>query len=120
MLPGVAEDYVAKRPASGGAYVYGAFLHGCRWDVDSQKLAEAKPRQLFTPAPMMWIKPCSTQDLPEYKHFECPMYRTSERRGTLSTTGHSTNFVLFVRMPTSQSQDHWVQRGVALILSLDY
>ena len=42
-------------------------------------------------------------------------------KGTLSTTGHSTNFVMVLDIPCSldQPQPHWVKRGVAGLLSLD-
>ncbi len=57
------------------------------------------------------------------------MYRTADRRGTLATTGHSTNFLMSVALPLGlppstpaaalqQLSDHWVLRGVCMLVSL--
>ena len=69
--------------------------------------------------PCIWLRPVESKDFSTKGSYAAPFYKTSERRGTLSTTGHSTNFVTTVYLPTDQPVDHWVRRGVALLSMLD-
>lgn len=73
---------------------------------------------LFVPAPAMWLRPRRDADAASVPHYSCPVYRTAERRGVLATTGHSTNFVMFVQLPTHLPSSHWILRGVALLSAL--
>ena len=68
---------------------------------------------------MIWFKPCKTEEIKDIKTYDCPIYKTSIRKGVLMTTGHSTNFVLKLRIPTQVDPAHWIMRGVAILCSLD-
>jgi len=100
-----------------GAYTHGLYLEGARMN-EQVELDEALPKVLFSPMCVITLKPCVSDQLSVYPHYACPCYRTTERRGVLATTGHSSNFVMFFRIPTQVSEAHWVTRGVALVNSL--
>merc|ERR1711998_706780 len=104
-----------RNPPRDGVYTYGFFLEGCRWDKKTEGLAESQPKVLFSPAPIIWFKPIQGADLGSYPHYACPTYKTSERKGVLATTGHSSNFICFIRMPSNMPQAHWIQRGAAML-----
>mmetsp|Transcript_1452 Transcript_1452/g.2338 ORF Transcript_1452/g.2338 Transcript_1452/m.2338 type:complete len:117 (-) Transcript_1452:556-906(-) len=102
-----------------GVFTNGLFLEGARWDKADKFLAESLPKVLFSPAPTMHWVPYRKADIPQYPHYKCPVYKTSDRRGVLATTGHSSNFVCFINMPSDQPESHWVERGVAMLTLLD-
>ena len=107
-----------RSPPEEGIYISGLFIEAARWDDKEGSLVESLPGELVSQAPIIWLKP-TTSDKEDHFPFKCPVYKTSERRGQLSTTGHSTNFVMNIRVPTERSQSHWKQRGAAMLTQLD-
>ena len=108
-----------------GVLIHGLYMEGARFDRSNMVIEESVPGILFDPMPCIWLKPClmdfeKPADAVTEGMYFCPLYKTSKRAGTLSTTGHSTNFVVALDIPTKKSSDHWVRMGTAMLCMLDY
>lgn len=139
---GKKEYFIVDRPED-GVIVWGLFLDGAAWEGGANgALSDPKPKELFSVAPSIWIKPIEREaaaaeaaardeavimarangvvasEMPR-QVYDCPMYKTSERRGVLSTTGQSTNFVMSVQLPCETRPEFWTLRGTALLTQLD-
>ena len=117
-------DSRVKRKPGFGVYIYGLFLEGAKWSNNNMVLVESDPRVLYTEAPSMWLKP-THRDQEKTKLdsniylYHAPLYKTSERRGVLATTGHSSNYIMPITLPSKSKAEHWIKRGVALLATLD-
>jgi len=110
---------ITEKPED-GCYVYGMFLEGARWDSRRHVLAPSRPKELYTDIPLIHIVPQADRIPPKEGIYNCPIYKVLSRRGTLSTTGHSTNFVMFMELPSKDPEDVWIKAGVAGFLALSY
>jgi dynein heavy chain len=102
-----------------GVVCYGFFLEGCRWDPNTHVLNVSHPKVLYPDMYPVHFVPAADRQPPAHS-YECPVYKVLSRKGTLSTTGHSTNFVLYLELPTRRAAEDWLRAGVAIFLSLKY
>ncbi|KAL9909718.1 dynein heavy chain at 62B [Glossina fuscipes fuscipes] len=109
------DELTKIKPPADGVYVNGLFLEGARWNWEKKLLDEQLPKVLIYQMPAIYLKPVPITHLTEGSRYKSPLYKTGERKGTLSTTGHSTNYVIPVFLNTKVKPTHWVKRSVALL-----
>lgn len=75
-----------------GCYIHGLFLEGARWDAAEGKLAESRPKELYTEMAVIWLLPIPNRKPPESGSYLCPIYKTLTRAGrcALRQTSRST------------------------------
>ncbi|XP_047189968.1 dynein axonemal heavy chain 6 isoform X2 [Scophthalmus maximus] len=101
-----------------GVLVHGMFMDASRWDDDNMVIEDALPRVMNAMLPVLHFEPQQNYE-PEPDLYHAPLYKTSARAGTLSTTGHSTNFVVTVMLPSNRPVDYWISKASALLCQLD-
>jgi len=88
-------------------------------------MEDSRPKELFTDLPICHFDPTSNREKPSYPAdtpgvYNCPIYKTVARFGVLLTTGHSTNFVMLLEVPSNDPQEKWIMAGVGAFLALGY
>jgi len=113
----LAMDQLIETPED-GVLVHGLFLESAKWDDTKMVMGDALLGEMTSPLPVLHMEP-KMNHVPEATRYKCPLYKTAERAGTLSTTGHSTNFVVAVYLPSDLPQDYWISKGTALLCQLN-
>jgi dynein heavy chain len=129
---------VTERPEN-GAFMNGLFIEGARWSKVKHGLDDPLPKELFASMPIIHLNPVKDKTRPTHAIYQCPVYKTLERRGVLATTGHSSNFVFWMEVPSDRvdcmrqslcsetnenclftDQADWVKAGVACFCALRF
>ncbi|KAI4494191.1 hypothetical protein M0802_009060 [Mischocyttarus mexicanus] len=113
----VPQAYKGLQVPEDGVFIHGLFIDAGRWDFKFKILVDANIGEMHPCLPVTHVNP--VLQLPEQDlRYVCPLYKTSLRAGVLSTTGHSTNFVLPLLLPSVQRQSYWILKGTALLIEI--
>uniref|UniRef100_A0A8C9XCP5 Dynein axonemal heavy chain 8 n=1 Tax=Sander lucioperca TaxID=283035 RepID=A0A8C9XCP5_SANLU len=104
-----AQEEITASPTD-GVYVYGLYLDGAGWDRKNTYLIESSPKVLFTPLPVIHMFAVNSTAPVDPKLYVCPVYKKPRRT--------DLNYITAVVLPTIQSPDHWILRGVALLCDI--
>ena len=56
---------------------------------------ESNPKVLYDSLPLVKLIPMKSDQINQAGTYACPVYKTSERKGTLSTTGNQSSLIHF-------------------------
>ncbi|XP_018585062.2 dynein heavy chain 11, axonemal [Scleropages formosus] len=101
------EDF--NQPAREGAYVYGLYMEGARWDIQGGNIAEASLKELTPAMPVLSVRAIPKDRQETRNIYECPVYKTKLR---------GTTYVWTFHLKTKERPAKWVLAGVALLLSV--
>jgi dynein heavy chain len=111
-----APEQITEGPED-GVYIFGLFLEGARFDRITGYVTDSEPGTMYDSLPLIHFKPAVGHKQPPGT-YACPVYKTAVRKGVLSTTGLSTNFVVAVELPSEDPEQKWILSGCAALCNL--
>jgi len=111
------EDFTS--PPREGAYLYGLYMAGARWDTGTGTIQDSKLKELCPPMPVIFCKaiPVDKQDL--RGTYSTPTFKTVQRGRAkeMVAVGLCPGFVWYFNLKTKAHQNKWVLAGCAMTLS---
>ncbi|XP_038617180.1 dynein heavy chain 14, axonemal [Tachyglossus aculeatus] len=124
----VEQAFKSSTQAQHGVLVFGLYIGGARWNPDTHSLEDSQLQEIYSCFPDIHFRPeqisierdsASAKSDSDPVSYECPVYRTPQRTGILTTTGLSSDFVTTVHLPTQVPPHQWITKRVALLCQLD-
>uniref|UniRef100_A0A673MQT0 Dynein axonemal heavy chain 11 n=1 Tax=Sinocyclocheilus rhinocerous TaxID=307959 RepID=A0A673MQT0_9TELE len=98
-----------NQSAREGAYIYGLYMEGARWDIQGGTIAEARLKELTPSMPVIAVRAIPNDRQETRNTYECPVYKTKLRANT---------YIWTFSLKTRERPAKWVLAGVALLLSV--
>ena len=112
----IDDQYITSAPKD-GVYIRGLFLEAAAWDKKLGCLIEAEAMQLVCSMPTILFKPVENKKKVSKGLYVCPTYYYPNR----AHGSGRPSFVVAVDLKAGQNtSDHYVKRGTAFLMSLDY
>jgi len=115
---GLDPDSITDGPED-GVFIFGLFLEGARFCQEKWQLTDSTPGKMYDLLPTIHFRPAvNHKQAPNT--YACPVYKTAVRKGVLSTTGMSTNYVVPVEIPIAhtETEDKYILAGCAGLCNL--
>merc|ERR1712146_628809 len=110
IFPDIGDADVKLPNITDGVLVHGLFMEACQFDNDKLELTDSLPGEMLADLPVVHMLPVPNHEPPDGTYV-IPLYKTKLRQGKLSTTGHSTSFVIAMHLKSKEPQDYWINRG---------
>ena len=101
-----------------GAYVYGLFMEGARWDTQAGCMEDAFMKELYPKMPVIQMRAILGEKEDTRNIYRCPVYKQTER----ATPGYHTpgsGYLFMMQLKTKQPEAKWVMAGVAMLAAID-
>lgn len=102
----IAEEITVA--AKEGVYIYGLNLEGGSWNVNLSLLEASKPKEMYSPLPVIHMKP-AVIDRIDTGIYVCPVYKTQQRGNT---------YVISIQLKTKHEIAKWILAGVVGLMDV--